>query len=298
MTPTTRAVLALGVLAALSIGPSPTLAQSLGDVSAPVILQWFESSWRTIERRTADLHAIGFGGLWTPPPGRALNTPAGGGIGYDIYDRFDLGRPRDPTLYGTETGFRRVIREFQKTGGSVYVDFVHHHLGSFDIFPGNAPGPYVQARQDYPGFTLSSVGQEDGDTYRDPPAAPPGSPEFEYQYRLARLITLNFTASNPRSFVRNPVPGLPNNIPAAPNAWAIPTATVNAAGQVVSSTVPRQANVPSEGNRRFYPDRDGPSRTVIDNGVSYTVYDFNLSDPSAGDPVPETVGGYMMRYAQ
>ncbi|MFN4241618.1 MAG: hypothetical protein ACK4PI_00105 [Tepidisphaerales bacterium] len=298
MTSNARAALALSVVAALGIGSSPTFAQALGDVSAPVILQWFESSWRTIERRTADVHAVGYGGLWTPPPGRALNTPAGGGIGYDIYDRFDLGRPRDPTLYGTETGYRRVIREFQKTGGSVYVDFVHHHVGSFDIFPGNSPGPYVQARQDYPGFTLSNVGQEDGDTYRDPPAASPGSPEFEYQYRLARLITLNFTASNPRSFVRNPVPGFANNIPAAPAAWAIPTATVTASGQVVSSTVPRQANLPSEANRRFYPDRDGPSRVVIDGGVPYTVYDFNLINPSAGDPVPETVGGYMMRYAQ
>jgi hypothetical protein len=288
-----RRVVLLGS-AILGVIPSLAVAQ---DTSAPVILQWFEDSWKTIDRRTADFHAAGYGSLWTPPPGRALYTDAGGGIGYDIYDRFDLGSPRDPTLYGTENQYRAVVRGIQKTGGGVYVDFVHHHVGSFDLFPGNSPGPYVQNRYDYPGFKLSNVGQEDGDTYKDPPNAPSGTPEFEYQYRLARLITLNF-ATNNAQFVRNPVPGFANNIPSAPNAWAIGTATVDANNRAVASTKTRQANLPSENNRRFYPDLNGPSRTVVDGGVSYTVYDYNTANPSAGDPTSETVTGYMMRYAQ
>jgi len=291
----------LGWLSALALsavvwGPWP--ASRAEDVSAPAILQWFESSWRTLERRTADFHAAGYGGLWTPPPGRALYTEAGGGIGYDIYDRFDLGGPRDSTLYGTELGYRRVVREAQRTGGNVYVDYVHHHVGSFDLFPGNAPGPYVQDRFDYPGFKLSLPGQQDGDTYRSPPDAAQGDPAFEYQYRLARLVTLNFTAGNTHQFVRNPVPGFASNIPQAAAAWAIPTATTSPGGQAVASTNDRRANTPTEANRRFYPDTNGPSRTVVDGGVAYTVHDFNRVNPMAGDPTPENAAGTMMRYAQ
>ena len=284
----------VGLFSAAAL-PCSAVAQN---VSAPVILQWFESSWDTIERRTADFHAAGYGGLWTPPPGRALFTEAGGGIGYDIYDRFDLGGPRDTTLNGTELGYRRVIREAQRTGSNVYVDYVHHHIGSFDLFPGNDPGPFVQDRYDYPGFKLSLPGQEDGDTYRNPPDSVQGDPAFEYQYRLARLVTLNFTSSNTHQFVRNPVPGFADNIPQAASAWAIPTATTDANGRAVASTILRQANTPSEANRRFYPDLDAPSRTVVDGGVAYTVHDFNPADPAAGDPVAEGADGAMMRYAQ
>jgi alpha-amylase len=288
-------VASAGVIALLATTQQASAQQN---VSSPVIFQWFEASWKTMERRMPDIHAAGYGALWTPPPGRALNTQAGGGIGYDIYDRFDLGKARDTTLYGTEQGYRRVVKEAQKMGGSVYVDYVHHHVGSFDLFPGNNPGPYIQNRFDYPGFNVSTPGTQDGDTYRDPPPTSGGDPAFEYQYRLARLLTLNFTASNSLQYTRNPVPGASNNIPAAAGAWAIATATTNSAGAAVSSTIPRQANVASNDNRRFYPDLNGPSRTVVDNGVPYTVFDYNTSNPSAGDPVQEGVTGYVMRYAQ
>ena len=109
---------------------SSSLAQQ---VSAPVTLQWFESSWKNIERRSTDLFGAGYGALWTPPPGRSIYLPQGGGIGYDPYDRFDLGKPRDPTLYGTEKGYISAVRETQKFGGNVYVDYVHHHVGSLDL---------------------------------------------------------------------------------------------------------------------------------------------------------------------
>jgi hypothetical protein len=62
------------------------------DVSPPVILQYFESQWTTMEKRVPDIFMAGYGGLWTPPPGRALYDDQGGGIGYNLYDRFDLGR--------------------------------------------------------------------------------------------------------------------------------------------------------------------------------------------------------------
>jgi hypothetical protein len=43
----------------------------LADASAPAILQWFESSYDTIENRAPDVFMAGYGTVWTPPPGRA-----------------------------------------------------------------------------------------------------------------------------------------------------------------------------------------------------------------------------------
>jgi hypothetical protein len=30
-------------------------------------------------------------------------------VGYDVYNRFDLGTPGDPTLYGTEAGIKALV---------------------------------------------------------------------------------------------------------------------------------------------------------------------------------------------
>ena len=86
-----------------------------------------------MERRTPDLFMAGYGSIWTAPPGRALYDDQGGGIGYNIYDRFDLGKANDPTLYGTETGYRALINAAHRMNGDVYVDFVDHHVGSWDV---------------------------------------------------------------------------------------------------------------------------------------------------------------------
>ena len=313
------------VLIAAAVGALASLAPAQ-QTSAPVTLQWFESSWRNIERRTVDFHAAGYGALWTPPPGRAVYLPQGGGIGYDPYDRFDLGRPRDPTLYGTEGSYKSIVRSVQKTGGNVYVDYVHHHVGSFDMnlngytypsslisqgyaFPAlGGQTPYLRDRADYPGFELTDNfntinSPASRDTYAFFPEGNPNRPfgsVFEYWFRLGEnLVTIDLasqTALN-RQFVRNPVPGF-NNIRQSPQNWQFPTAAVLPNGQVGADTKFRQANVPGEENRRFYPDTSGPARTVIDGGQAFTVYDFNPANPSAGDPVNENSVGYMMRYAQ
>ena len=41
------------------------------DVSPPAILQWFEASYKTMERRAPDFFMAGYGGTWIPPVGRA-----------------------------------------------------------------------------------------------------------------------------------------------------------------------------------------------------------------------------------
>src|SRR4051812_4942916 len=57
--------------------------------SAPATLQMFEATWRTMENRAPDILKAGYGGLWTPPPQRA--DSGNQSVGYDVYDRFDLG---------------------------------------------------------------------------------------------------------------------------------------------------------------------------------------------------------------
>lgn len=307
-----RGALALAVLATTS-------ALRAEDLSPPVILQYFESKWSTMEKRAPDVFMAGYGALWTPPPGRALYDDQGGGIGYNIYDRFDMGKAGDPTLYGTEKGYRQLINATHQFNSDVYVDYIHHHVASWDIpeydgANGYTPpvGAEVHDTRDYPGFELSNayVGAASFDPnyrnfagYRDTyPDAPPvndgNSTQFQYQYRLAHLITIDLTST--RSFVRNPVPGDANNIPQAPSAWAFPSTTI-VNGQPGASTILRQANSPTNDNKRFYPDNSLPGITVTDpfnGGGSYTIHPYNLADPSQGDPSSETNVGYMMRYAQ
>ena len=62
-----RRLLAAAAAAAIAL-PACALAQ---DVSTPAILQWFDGSYNTMERRTPDYFMAGYGGLWTPPPTRA-----------------------------------------------------------------------------------------------------------------------------------------------------------------------------------------------------------------------------------
>lgn len=290
------------------------------DVSPPVVLQWFESDWWTMEKRTPDLFMAGYGAIWTPPPGRALYDDQGGGIGYNLYDRFDLGKPNDNTLYGTRKGYKSLISAVHQMNGDVYVDYVHHHVGSWDVpgyqgVTGYVPpaNAHVQDRSDYPGFELSDpyVGAKSfnpnyrnlpghRDTYPDePPVNDGNTTQYQYQYRLAHLLTIDLTSD--RSFVRTPVAtGDPNNIRQAPNAWAIGTSTILPNGKPGASTILRQANTPDINNARYYPDQQLPGITVTDPamGGTYTIRPFNINNPLAGDATSETNAGYMMRYAQ
>jgi glycosidase len=247
-------------------------AASSADVSDTAILQWFESTYRTQERRAPDLFAAGYGAVWLPPTGRA--DSGNQSVGYDVYDRFDLGRPGNPTLYGTETGLKTTVRTLQRAGASVYVDYVINHSGF-----SNSGTPGFVAAGDYPGFVTTLPGAVDGD-YHTP--FPPQGPNYEYQYRLAGLIDIDHRTNH--QFIRSPVPGFANNIPAG---------TTPAFG--------RLADIPNENNRRLYPDRNLQPIFVFDPKTgeqNIPIYPFNNAIPMAGDPVPENAMGYLMRNAQ
>jgi 1,4-alpha-glucan branching enzyme len=97
------------------------------DVSPPPILQFFEGTYQTIENRIPDLFNAGYGQLLTPPPGRA--DSGNQSVGYDVFNRFDLGGPSNATLYGSETGLKALVSAVHQMGGKYYSDLVWNHDG-------------------------------------------------------------------------------------------------------------------------------------------------------------------------
>ena len=248
------------------------------DVSPAPILQYFESTYCTLESRMADVFKAGYGTVYTPPPGR----PDSGGqsVGYDQYDRFDLGSTNNPTLYGTEIGLKAAVAAAHTAGLDYGVDFVMNHdgysgtgtaaqNGAFQLAGGYPGFATVLQTTDptKPGYNTLGYNAADGDFH----SAYAGGDSGE---RLAGLIDIDHTTNF--QFIRNPT--------TAGDARNIPDATARAA------------------NARFYTDPSGAagSRTLYDpkTGENFTVYNFNTANPGAGVATPENALGLLMRNAQ
>ncbi|HEX7446069.1 MAG TPA: dockerin type I domain-containing protein [Pirellulales bacterium] len=247
------------------------------DVSAPPTLQWFESSYNTIEQRAPDIFAAGYGAVLTPPPGRA--DSGNQSVGYDVYNRFDLGGPGDPTLYGTEAGLKAMVAAIHQTGASYYSDLVWNHDG-FE----NLGTPGFAASGGYPGFALTLNPSNNYAGYNDIDGDFHSA--FDNSTTGMRLSGLDDIAQEKNyQFIRNPVaPNNPLNLPAG-------TTPLNG----------RLANVPDPNNAQFYPDRNLPPITVNDPATgeyNLKIYPFDNADPLAGTPTPENALGYLMRYTQ
>lgn len=249
------------------------------DVSAPAFLQVFEAKWDVVDDRMADIFVAGYGRLWLPPPARA--DSGNQSVGYDVYDRFDLGQPRNETLYGTETGLKNLISQAHTAGIKVNTDYIANHNGfsdssTFDNY-GTPEDPsdditFVEAGG-YPGFVLTLPGDVDGDFHG-------AFEEGEEYFRLSGLIDI--AQEKNHQFIRNPVEvGNPANIPAG---------TTGIYGRP-------PANVPDANNARFYPDQDLGGTGVFDPaiGQNITLYDFNTATPLAGDAVSENATGLLIR---
>ena len=211
----------------------------------------------------------GYGFVWLPPPSRADQGSLS--VGYDVYDRFDLGQPGNPTLYGTEEGLKGLAQTLHRAGISVQVDFVINHAGFSDL---STPG--FAAAGGYPGLAITLPNDIDGDFHSK-------FAQGEIDGRLQNLVDVAHEKNH--RFIRHPVtPGDARNIPAG---------TAPAFG--------RLANLPSPDNRRFYPDIGHQTIRVFDpatNEGNIAVHSFNLANPMAGDPVVENAMGYLMRNAQ
>src|ERR1044072_7963467 len=151
---------AVATVAGLVLGMSQSPARA-DDVSAPVILQWFESKWTTIEKRMPDFFMAGYGGMWTPPPFQADTSDLS--TGYDVYDRFDLGSSTNPTLFGTEGGVKKMISETHKASGRNYLDLVWNHNGYSTWSSTDGSGHTFLNAGGYPGFYMSSGSGSYGD---------------------------------------------------------------------------------------------------------------------------------------
>jgi glycosidase len=261
-----RCLAAAGIAALLATTAALSAA---ADVSPPPILQWFESSYRTVEQRVPDLFLAGYGFVWLPPPFRADTGDQS--VGYDVYDRFDLGRPGRPTLYGTETGLRTLARMLHRADIDLHVDFVMNHNGYSSL---STPG-FVNAGG-YPGLAITLPNDVDGDFH----SAFAMGDQYE---RLAGLIDIAHEKNH--RFIRSPVD---------------PADTRNLRpGR--SAAFGRLANLPDAANRRFYPDQGHATIFVFDpktGEANIALHGFNLEHPMAGDPVVENATGYLMRNAQ
>ncbi len=281
--------LAAVVIGAIGLLVCPLLigtARAQYDVSAPVIFQDFENTWSTIQNRMPDIFAAGYGSIYVPPPGRA--DSGNQSVGYDAYNRFDLGSPGNPTLYGTQTGLISLTQQTHTAGLNMYVDMVWNQSGFSDSSTGggafNASGGYPgfalnlqTSNPNAPGYNTQGNNAVDGDYHS-------AFASGDQQERLAGLVDIAQESNN--QFIRNPTtPGNPLNIP----------------GPTGPAYNGRLANVPEASNAQYYPDTSLQPIIVYDPNTgeqNIKIYPFNLADPMAGTPVPENALGYLMRNTQ
>ena len=278
--------LALASAAALAVQTFATSTARATDVSPPVILQDFESTWQNITAKMPDVFAAGYGGIYTPPPSRAESGNQS--VGYDVYDRFDLGSAGDPTLYGTKSGLQQMINTIHAMGGNSYIDLVWNHDGFADegtsgfAAAGGYPGfamTLQTTNPSAPGYNTQGYNVVDGDFHS-------AYASGDQQERLSGLIDIAQESNN--VFIRQPTVTAANDIPGP---------TPGATGWNGHAL----ANVPTASNAQFYPSTSGTSQTFTDpdlGGQTFTRYNFNNAAPMSGTPVAKNAQGYLERYAQ
>jgi len=264
------------------VGTSAGLAAN----DPPVMLQWFEVRWEFIEHRMPDFFLAGYGSAWLPPAAKCGSTAS---AGYDVFDRFDFGRPGAQTAFGTESYFDAMVSEFHQANGLVYLDVIFNHNNS------RQTSTSFQNAGGYPGFWMASsvpaVTKTPTSNWGDFHAGngsgylqshdPNGANYNLYTGDLVSLIDIAQETNH--LFIRQPVEeGNPQNIPA---------------GTVY--------NKPDPSNTRCYPDLQLPGQPVTSPGTfrnpganNFTFRPFNTSDPTQGDAVTDNGTGMLMRWQQ
>ena len=162
-----------------------------------VILQYFESKYETIEKRMPDVFMAGYDGLWIPPTNRADTGNLS--VGYDLYDRFDLGNASNPTLYGTEASLRGLVYAAHSTDIKIYPDTIFNHNGFRDKYTSGFAG--------YPGFALTLPSGPD-QTYGD---FHDYSATDDLTKRVSNLIDI--AQENNDQYIRQPISTSTANLP-------------------------------------------------------------------------------------
>jgi alpha-amylase len=278
--------LGLAMIAALSV---PAHAQNNQNY-----LQWFETEWDRIERRVPDFFLAGYNAVWLPPPSKTsgFHSP-----GYDPFDRFDLGKPplfttatnRARTTYGTEATFRAMVQELHRANAEVAIDAILNHNSGrtesdFFLSQGGWPGFWIPRenppRNKQPTDNWGDFNNGNANGYLQ--SENPGGPNYNLvNGDLVALIDIAHQSNN--AFIRQPVAaGDPLNIPGG-SIW----------------------NLPDPANTRFYPDLSltpdsftNPGTARNPGAQAFTRHPFNISDPMAGDAVPDNATGLLMRWSQ
>jgi len=264
-----------GAMLAATILLGATLP-ALAVIEPTSMVQYFEAKWEVIRARMPDVFMAGYNATWVPPPQRGSSQTSSTSIGYDLFDRFDLGSDTFPTRYGTETEFRLMVDEFHRANCRVYVDWIMNHNATSD---NSTPNFTVQGG--YPGFRMTASGDANGDFHAPGTQSEnPGGANFNlYEGRLLGLIDIAQEKTGAAyQCIRHPIQaGDPNNIPAG-----------------------TLRNLPNANNRRFYPDQALTPKTFMNpsNGQNWTVYPYNTADPMQGDPTIEACSALLMRSTQ
>lgn len=126
---------------------------------AEVMLQWFESDWDEMYQKLPLAAQIGYDSFWIPPPtkGPVGRSVKWANVGYNLYDRFDLGdvpqRGTRETRYGSRGSLRNMIDNAHQLGIKIIPDIVMNHNGNgpdFREYPGmQATDFHVQWQEGY-----------------------------------------------------------------------------------------------------------------------------------------------------
>ena len=120
-----------------------------GIAQAEVLLQWFETDWDEMYQKLPKAVEAGYDSFWIPPPtkGPVGTSTKWANVGYNLYDRFDVGdvpqRGSVATRYGTRGSLRNMIDNAHHLGIKIIPDIVMNHYGNGPDF------------RDYPGMTAT-----------------------------------------------------------------------------------------------------------------------------------------------
>jgi alpha-amylase len=111
--------------------------------------------WYTYLAKLAPrLRDLGFDGIWVPPPCKGNSGRAG--MGYDLYDHYDIGQKfqkgTTATRFGSQDDFLRLIAVAHASGLEVYPDIVLNHMSGGD-FDAAAAGDDKNKTFQYTGFS-------------------------------------------------------------------------------------------------------------------------------------------------
>lgn len=130
-----------------------------GAAQAEVLMQWFESDWDEMYQKLPKVAEVGYDSLWIPPPtkGPVGTSTKWANVGYNLYDRFDIGdvpqRGSLATRYGTRGSLRAMVDNAHGLDIKIIPDIVMNHNGNgpdFREYPGmSATDFHVQWHEGY-----------------------------------------------------------------------------------------------------------------------------------------------------